>query len=91
MEIKKLEKAILIYNKIKDIEGEQSVASEILRMADKMGSSSLSSEITYRLRNDEFTRRLEVEIKRTIEEGLKSLLLSLEAEKQVNERELELL
>lgn len=56
-----------------------------------MGSSNLSSEITYRLRDDEFARLLEVEVKRTIEEGLKSLLLSLEAKKQINERELELL
>ena len=91
MEIGKLEKACRIYDRIEEIKRNQGVASEILRLADKMGSSSLCSEITYRLRGEEFPRLLELEVKRTIEEGLKSFLLSMEAEKQVKERELELL
>lgn len=91
MEKETFEKACRIYDRIKEIERDQGVASEILRLADKMGSSSLSSEITYRLRDEEFPRLLELEVKRTIEEGLKRFLVSMEAEKQVKERELEIL
>lgn len=91
MEKETFEKAYRIYDRIKEIERNQCVASEILRLADKMESSSLSSEITYKLMGEEFPRLLELEVKRTIEEGLKRFLVSMEAEKQAKEREMEML
>lgn len=91
MEKETFEKACRIYDRIKEIERNESNISEMLKIFEHMCTKDLLSEISFRIRGADFLSRTNERIRNTIKEELEKELVNLEAEKAVKEREMEML
>jgi hypothetical protein len=91
MEKETFEKACRIYDRIKEIERNESNISEVLKVMERKCTNDLLNEISYKLRGGDFSSRINERIRNTIKEELEKELVNLEAEKAVKEREMEML
>lgn len=91
MEKETFEKACRIYDRIKEIERNESNISEVQNIMKRMCTKDLLNEISFRIRGADFSSRINERIRNTIKEELEKELVNLEAEKAVREREMELL
>ena len=91
MEKETFEKACRIYDRIKEIERNESNISEVQNIMKRMCTKDLLNEIYFRIRGADFSSRINERIRNTIKEELEKELVNLEAEKAVREREMELL